>query len=169
MDLPVLPGARPSPAACSHSHAPYGGAPQERFGEACVSYFDQGEVFVVILRGELDWRAEDFVRDLIDHARSSARPLVVDLSAVTHLHIDVLAQFLAARTRPGISLLTPLPPAFLRIAGTTGTTDAFTLHANLVHAVASCTSPHPPRPENCQPRSLNDHRAARVRTRRAPS
>jgi anti-anti-sigma regulatory factor len=148
MDLPLLPGARSdaSSTPCLHDHGPYDSAAQERFGRACVSYFDQDEAHVLILRGELDWRTETFVHALIDHGRSSARPLVVDLSAVTHLHIDVLAQFLAARAHPGISLLTPLPPAFMRIAGTTGTTGAFTLHPDLVHAVASFGSPHPDAP-----------------------
>jgi anti-anti-sigma regulatory factor len=143
MDQPATPGVPvdPSQAVCLHKHGPYHAAPQERFGEACVSYFDQGEAHVVVLRGVLDWRAESFVRVLVDHARSSGRPLVVDLSAVTHLHVDVLALFLAARGRPGISLLTPLPSAFLRIAGTTGTTDAFTLHADLTHAVGSSAPP----------------------------
>jgi hypothetical protein len=51
------------------------------------------------------------------------------------LHIDVLAQLLAARNHPGISLLTPLPPAFMRIADSTGTAHAFTLHSDLVRAV----------------------------------
>ncbi|MFC1414065.1 STAS domain-containing protein [Streptacidiphilus sp. N1-12] len=139
MDLPVAPGRRgprePAELPCPHGHGAYEQAPLERFGEACVSFFDQGEAHVVILRGELDWRTEHFVQVLMDQARGSGRPLVVDLSAVTHLHIDVLAQLLAARRQPGISLLTPLPPAFLRIADATGTTHAFTLHADLVHAV----------------------------------
>jgi anti-anti-sigma regulatory factor len=137
VDLPVAPASlgAPSPLACAHGHGPYDSAAQERSGEACASYFDQGEAHVVILRGELDWRAEHFVHDLIDHARRGGRPLVVDLSAVTHLHIDVLAQLLAARAHPGITLLAPLPPAFLRIAGATGTTAAFRLHSDLMHAV----------------------------------
>jgi anti-anti-sigma regulatory factor len=155
MDLPLPgapglpggppPGRRPR-SPCAHSHGPYESAPLERFGEACVSYFDQGEAHVVILRGELDWRAEHFVQMLIDHARGSGRPLVVDLSAVTHLHVDVLAQLLAARAHPGISLLTPLPSAFLRIAGTTGTTDAFTLHPDLPQAVDCAAPKHPAAP-----------------------
>ena len=145
MDLPVAPDPLDAafPFPCAHGHDPYGSAARERFGQACVSYFDQGEAHVVILRGELDWRTEHFIQPLIDQARRSGRPLVVDLSAVTHLHIDVLAQLLAARAHPGISLLTPLPPAFLRIAGATGTTAAFTLHPDLVHAV-DWFALHPP-------------------------
>jgi hypothetical protein len=69
----------------------------------------------------------------------------VDLSAVTHLHIDVLAQLLAARHHPGISLLTPLPTAFLKIAETTGTTGSFTTHPDLAHALGA-TVGHPTAP-----------------------
>ena len=145
MDLPVAPDPldAPAPVPCAHGHDPYDGAALERFGRACVSYFDQGEAHVIILRGELDWRTDHFIQPLLDQARLSGRPLVVDLSAVTHLHIDVLAQLLAARAHPGISLLTPLPPAFLRIAGATGTTAAFTLHPDLIHAV-DWSAPQPP-------------------------
>ncbi|MEU3464337.1 hypothetical protein ABZ721_30820 [Streptomyces sp. NPDC006733] len=146
MDPPALPGTRPaatSAARCPHDHAPYTDAAVERFQNACVSSFDQGAAHVLILRGVLDWRTEGFVSLHINDARSSGRPLVVDLSAVTHLHIDVLAQLLAARHHPGISLLVPLPAAFLRAAGMTGTTESFTTHPRLAHALrataeASC-------------------------------
>lgn len=149
MDPPGLPGTRTvgpsSPVHCPHDHEPYAGATVERFQNACVSYFDRGEAHVVILRGVLDWRAEGFVGVQITDARTSGRPLVVDLSAVTHLHVDVLAQLLAARRHPGISLLTPLPAAFLRTAGMTGTTGSFTTHPGLVHAL-SATALHPGAP-----------------------
>ncbi|MCZ4119797.1 hypothetical protein [Streptomyces sp. H39-S7] len=144
MDPPALPGPRAPgtlSAPCPHDHAPYGSAALERFQNACVSYFDQGEAHVAILRGVLDWRAEGFVSAVIADARMSGRPLVVDLSAVTHLHIDVLAQLLAARHHPGISLLTPLPAAFLKIADLTGTTGFFATHPGLVHALGATAPP----------------------------
>ncbi|MDF9817066.1 STAS domain-containing protein [Streptomyces sp. SPB162] len=144
MDPPALPGTRPagtSPTPCPHDHEPYAGATLERFQNACVSHFDHGEAHVVILRGVLDWRAEGFVSAQIADARRSGRPLVVDLSAVTHLHIDVLAQLLAARRHPGISLLTPLPAAFLKTAEMTGTTGSFTTHPGLIHALSATARP----------------------------
>jgi hypothetical protein len=104
MDPPTRPdplSVGSSPTSCTHNHRPWDSAPLERFQDACVSYFDRDEAHVVILRGVLDWRAEAFVGTLIDDARATGRPLVVDLSAVTHLHVDVLAQLLAARQHPG--------------------------------------------------------------------
>ncbi|MDJ0344081.1 STAS domain-containing protein [Streptomyces sp. H10-C2] len=110
---------------------------EEAFGEAFAAHYDHGDdAHVIVLRGILDWRTEEFLRDAIEHARRSHRRLVVDLSGVSYANIDVLALFLAARTSPGLSFTAPVPEPIAKLLDTTGTTEVFTVHATLADALS---------------------------------
>lgn len=116
-----------SPTSAGASH-PLRHPEVERFGEAGARHWATPTYLVLELQGVLGHPVEQYISGVIAQARRFAKPLVVDVAAVTHLTVDVLALFLNAQPDPGVSFQPPLPQALVRIMEMTGTHTVFSLH-----------------------------------------
>ncbi|MFC1408440.1 hypothetical protein ACEZCY_03975 [Streptacidiphilus sp. N1-12] len=107
------------------------GAQEERFGQARATHWATATALVLVLAGDLDWRIEPHIGEITRQARQAGLPLAVDLSAVTHVGVDVLALFLDAHTDPGLAFIPPLPVSMLNLLEMTGTARIFSPSAVL--------------------------------------
>ncbi|QMU69969.1 hypothetical protein [Streptacidiphilus sp. P02-A3a] len=115
-----------SPAAPSTpSTPPPEDAVVERFAESGATHWNHDGTTTLVLEGTLDRRIEDCIGAVTRSARHAQLPLVVDLSAVAHVTVDILALLLDAHADPGLTFVRPLPPSFLALLEMTGTSTAF--------------------------------------------